>query len=558
MTPPRSWHALPAATIFETLATRDTGLDEAEAARRLERDGPNQLTRRRGTSMLRALADQFVQPLVIVLIAAAVVSAVLGDHVDAIVIGGVVVVNGLIGFFQERRAHQAIAALDQLIVTEATVVRDGKPHRVRSAELVVGDLVRLQSGDAVPADLRLIQVRDLQVEEAALTGESVPVGKAIGELPEDTALGDRTNLAFGGTIVTYGQAGGIVVAVGDATETGKIADLMASTQTIATPLTRRIAALSRMLVWLILGLATAMFLLEAARGSALSTTFNAAVALAVGAIPEGLPAAVTIMLAVGVSRMARRRALDPPPARGRDPRQHDRDLLRQDRHADREPDDGHRAGRRRRGVRGHGHRLRAGRRRSRAAASPSIRRPRASLREALLGRSAVQRHASRPHRRRAGRWWSRRSDRGRAAGRGAQGGARRRDARGVAAPRRGAVRVASTCTWRRCHDGPDGPVVYVKGASEALLARCVDQLAADGTAAPIDAEAARAEVDGSPRGGCGCCAWPGGGRTTPGRSVTSDVGELTLLGLVGMIDPAAPRGAARGRRLPWRRDRGSR
>lgn len=188
-------------------------------------------------------------------------------------------------------------------------LRDGLRQRVPSEQLVKGDVVALQSGDTVPADLRLIEVKDLKVEEAGLTGESVPSEKRLTVLPADTGIGDRENMAFAGSAVTYGVARGVVVATGDATETGRIADLMAATAALETPLTRRIAQLSRVLVWLILGLASVLLVVEWLRGAALANTFNAAVALAVGAIPEGLPAAVTILLAVGVSSMAKRGAL---------------------------------------------------------------------------------------------------------------------------------------------------------------------------------------------------------------------------------------------------------
>jgi cation-transporting ATPase F len=285
------------------------GLRAAEAAARLGRDGPNRMTARRGKSALRRFLDQLVQPLIVVLIAAAVVSTLLGDHVDALVIGAVVLVNAVIGFLQEHRAEQAIAALDAMVVTEADVLRDGRRGRIRSEALVVGDLVHLQPGDAVPADLRLIKVRDLQVDEAALTGESVPAVK--GTVPVDPAagVGDRLGMAFAGTHVTFGTAMGVVVATGDRTETGRIARMIASATEIATPLTRKIAGLSKLLIWIILGLAAALFAFEAAQGADLVHTFNAAVAISVGAIPEGLPAAVTVLLAVGVSTMARRGAL---------------------------------------------------------------------------------------------------------------------------------------------------------------------------------------------------------------------------------------------------------
>jgi Ca2+-transporting ATPase len=309
MEPRHAFHAQELPQLFASVDANSGGLTAHEAQKRLLRDGPNSLTASSGASWLKKLVEQFVQPLVVVLIAAGGLSVFLGDYVDAGVIFSVVVLNGVIGFFQEFRAEQAIAALGKLVVTEATVLRDGALRRVRSEELVVGDVVALQSGDTVPADLRLLSLKDLRVEEAALTGESVPTEKNLQVLPPDTPLGDRTNLTFAGSPVTFGQARGLVVAVGDRTEAGRIAGLMARTIRLETPLTARIARLSRLLVWLILGMATFLFAIEALRGRPLDDTFNAAVALAVGAIPEGLPAAVTILLAVGVSSMARRHAL---------------------------------------------------------------------------------------------------------------------------------------------------------------------------------------------------------------------------------------------------------
>ena len=303
------WHALDVAATLTTVASSDEGLTTTEASLRLGRDGLNVLSERHGASWLRKLAEQFLQPLVVVLLGAVGLSVLLGDYVDAAVIGAVVVLNGIIGFFQEYRAEQSIAALSKTLLTEATVLRDGQLRRVPSEQLVRGDVVALQSGDTVPADLRLFDVKDLKVEEAGLTGESVPSEKRVTVMPADTGVGDRENMAFAGSAVTYGVARGVVVATGDATETGRIADLMAATAALETPLTRRIAQLSRVLVWLILGLAGALLVVEWLRGASLANTFNAAVALAVGAIPEGLPAAVTILLAVGVSSMAKRGAL---------------------------------------------------------------------------------------------------------------------------------------------------------------------------------------------------------------------------------------------------------
>ncbi len=287
----------------------ELGLDESEAARRLEEQGPNRLTARPGKPAWLKFLEQFIQPLVVVLVVAAIVSALLGDTADALVIAAVVLVNSIIGFLQEYRAEKAIAALDALVVTEAKVVREGRQRRVPGDQLVAGDVVIVASGDSVPADLRLSRARDLHVEEAALTGESVPTAKRVETLSAETPIGDRVNMAFAGTAVTHGKGRGVVVATGDATETGRIAGLLASTREVTTPLTRRIAALSTLLVWVILLVAGGLFAFELVRGASLAKTFNAAVALAVGAIPEGLPAAVTVLLAVGVRSLARRRAL---------------------------------------------------------------------------------------------------------------------------------------------------------------------------------------------------------------------------------------------------------
>ncbi len=304
------WHTLEGSSAVTALggdAVR--GLTQTEAHARLARLGPNRLSRRVGVPAWRKLLEQFLAPLVIILIAAALISASLGELLEAFVIGAVVLLNALIGFAQERRAENAIGALDALVRSEATVVRDGQPQRIATVELVEGDVVLLRSGDGVPADLLLLETRELQVEEAMLTGESVASRKAVGVLPAPTPLAERHNLAFAGTAVTYGTARGLVVATGDRTETGRIADLLAKTTTLETPLTRKISELSSLIVKWVLAVSAAVIAIEVWRGRPLLETFHAAVALAVGAIPEGLPAAMTILLAVGVSRMARRGAL---------------------------------------------------------------------------------------------------------------------------------------------------------------------------------------------------------------------------------------------------------
>jgi len=252
---------------------------------------------------------QFHQPLIYILLAATVVTFVLGEYVDGAVIFGVVMINAVIGFVQEAKALKAIGALAKTLVTQTTIVRSGRKQRINSADIVPGDIVLLQSGDKVPADLRLLRCRDLHIAEAALTGESVPSEKALASMPVDAPLADRKNMAYASTLVTYGQATGVVVATGDATEVGHISHLISTAEDIQTPLTRSIAHFSKVLLVIILALAAVNFAVGIARGLSAVEMFMASVALAVAAIPEGLPAAVTITLAIGVARMARRRAI---------------------------------------------------------------------------------------------------------------------------------------------------------------------------------------------------------------------------------------------------------
>ncbi len=309
-TAPPPWHSRRVEEILAELQVdADRGLSTVEAQRRLKEYGPNALTRRGGRHPIVLFLLQFHQPLIYILLLATVVTLLLREYLDAAVIFGVVLVNAIIGFVQEYRATRAIEALARSMTTQATVLRDGSKRRVAATELVPGDIVLLQSGDLVPADLRLIRVRDLRIAEAALTGESVPVEKQTEPLPPDTQLGDRSNLAFATAIVTYGQGVGVVIATGDRTEVGRIAQAVATAEEISTPLTRRIAQFSRLLMVVILGFAAINFVVGVLRGFSVLEMFLASVALAVAAIPEGLPAAVTITLAIGVARMAARRAI---------------------------------------------------------------------------------------------------------------------------------------------------------------------------------------------------------------------------------------------------------
>ncbi|MCK9296077.1 MAG: cation-transporting P-type ATPase [Desulfobulbaceae bacterium] len=306
----KHWHHLPADEVVDLLGSNpDKGLDLFEIKHRLEYFGPNAITARKGKGPFRRFLLQFHQPLIYILIASGVTTALLQEWVDSGVIFGVVIVNAIIGFIQESKAVNALAALARTMTTEATVLRQGGKKRIAAADLVVGDIVFLQGGDKVPADLRLLQVRELQIDESALTGESLPVAKAGGQLAHDTVLADRRNMSYASTLVTYGQGTGIVTATGDHTEVGRISQLISTTVELETPLTRKIAQFSNILLYAILALAAVTVLVGMVRGETLFDMFMAAVALAVGAIPEGLPAAVTITLAIGVSRMARRHAI---------------------------------------------------------------------------------------------------------------------------------------------------------------------------------------------------------------------------------------------------------
>ncbi len=293
--------------LLETDASR--GLTHSEATQRLQHVGPNVLPLFRRHGPLIRFLLQFHHPLIYILLAATVVTLLLGEWVDASVIFAVVVVNAVVGFIQESRAERALEALMKMVKTEATVLREGEKLHISSSEVVPGDMVFLQSGDKVPADLRLVSVRELQVDESALTGESVPVVKEELLLPLDTALADRRNLAYSGTLVTYGQGMGVAVGTGLETEIGRIHQLIGSAADIATPLTKKIARFSQILTGVILGLAAVTFGIGMWQGKPAVEMFMAAVALAVGAIPEGLPAAVTITLAIGVNRMAKRHAI---------------------------------------------------------------------------------------------------------------------------------------------------------------------------------------------------------------------------------------------------------
>lgn len=306
----KHWHNLPHDAVAVQLKSNITdGLDTSETVHRQKHFGPNRLTPKKGKSPLVLFLLQFHQPLVYILLAATIITLALQEWVDSSVIFGVVLINAIIGYIQESKALKAIEALTRTMDGTATVVRAGKKQQIAASDLVPGDLVLLQSGDKVPADMRLLQTHELQIDESALTGESVATHKQTEPLSLETVLADRSNMAYSSTLVTYGTGTGIVVTTGDHTEIGYINTLIVSVDVLATPLTRKINRFSSILLWVILGFAGLTFFAGWLHGNSLLDSFMASVALAVGAIPEGLPAAMTIMLAIGVNKMAHRHAI---------------------------------------------------------------------------------------------------------------------------------------------------------------------------------------------------------------------------------------------------------
>ncbi|HSF81164.1 MAG TPA: cation-translocating P-type ATPase [Anaerolineales bacterium] len=306
-----SWHALETNEILRKLATpADKGLTSEEAQKRMQQFGPNALAEAPGTTFWQMLLEQFNNFVVLMLIAAALISALLGEYIEASAIMAIVILNAALGVIQEYRAEQALVALRKLAAPDAHVIRDGARQVIPSSELVPGDLVLLEAGNYIPADVRLLEAVNLRVEEAALTGESVPVQKdATVLLKSDIPLGDRKNTAFMGTLVNYGRGRGIVTATGMRTQIGMIAEMLQSVQQEPTPLQRRLDQLGKTLGWAALLICALVFLIGWLRGYHPLDMFLIAVGLAIAAVPEGLPAVVTISLALGMREMIKRHAL---------------------------------------------------------------------------------------------------------------------------------------------------------------------------------------------------------------------------------------------------------
>ena len=309
--PTEEWHNLSHDSVVDKLATSaEDGLTSEEVTARQEKYGSNQLEEAPPTSFWAMLWEQFNNFVVILLVVASLISAGLGEWVEAIAILTIVILNAILGIFQERRAENALAALQQLAAPDAQVRRDGHRQMIPARELVQGDIVLLEAGNYIPADVRLIESINFRVEEAALTGESVPVQKdAELKLSGDVPLGDRKNIAFMGTLASYGRARGVVISIGMDTQIGMIAEMLQAVQQEPTPLQRKLDQLGKTLGWAALAVSGLVFAMGALRGSDPLEMFLIAVSLAIAAVPEGLPAIVTISLALGMREMIKRNAL---------------------------------------------------------------------------------------------------------------------------------------------------------------------------------------------------------------------------------------------------------
>ncbi|NQZ54489.1 MAG: cation-transporting P-type ATPase [Piscirickettsiaceae bacterium] len=308
--PDSTWHAIEQDQVLKQLTSSLEGLTASEAAERLEQNGLNRLPEAKARSSVKRFFAQCHNVLIYVLLAAASITALLAHWIDTGVILGVVLINAVIGFIQEGKAEDALRAIKKMLSSQAIVMRDGKRITVPAEELVMGDIVLLQSGDKVPADCRLLKTKSLQIQESALTGESVPVEKACDAVVKDAVLGDRSCIAFSSTLVTYGQGLGVVIATAVDTEIGRISTLLSQVETLTTPLLRQMADFGRLLTGIIIVIAALTMAFGVfVHGNALADMFLAAVGLAVAAIPEGLPAIMTITLAIGVQKMAKRQAI---------------------------------------------------------------------------------------------------------------------------------------------------------------------------------------------------------------------------------------------------------
>lgn len=304
------FHSMSPEEVLEALSSGPEGLSEEEARKRLDEFGPNRIPEPKKQNVLLRFFKHFHDVLIYVLLISAIATALLGHWIDTWIILAVVILNSFVGFVQEGRAEKAIEAVRRMLSVSSSVSRDGKKRQIPAEELVPGDIVLLSSGDKIPADLRLIRIHELQVNEASLTGESDTVSKTTETVKAEAALGDRTCMAYSGTIVVSGTARAIVISTGENTEIGKINRMLAEVEPLATPLLRKVNSFGIKLSIFILAMAGAVFLYGSlVMGMPFNEIFLFVVAIAVAAIPEGLPAVISIILAIGVRRMAGRNAI---------------------------------------------------------------------------------------------------------------------------------------------------------------------------------------------------------------------------------------------------------
>lgn len=305
----KPWYQMAEEELYKELKTDRNGLSAGEAQKRIAQYGYNRLEEKPGKSPLLIFFEQFTNILILILIIAAVISAFIGDLIDTIVILAIVLLNAVIGFFQEYRAERALSALKKLEIPAATIIRDGKHQQIPATDIVPGDIVVLTAGEIVPADIRLIESPNLMIDESPLTGESTPVEKSTNIMMEETSLADRRNMSFNGTVITYGRGVGVAVATGMSTELGRIANLLQITEKIKTPLQIKLDVMGKRIAAAALLLCLIIFIAGVWRGESLQLMSLTSISLAVAAIPESLPAVITIVLALGAYRMSKVNAL---------------------------------------------------------------------------------------------------------------------------------------------------------------------------------------------------------------------------------------------------------
>ena len=534
------WHTLASETVFARLKSRPAGLTAAEAVQRLAEHGPNELQAAHRISPWMLLFEQFKNVLIVILLIATALSAFLGHGVEAIAIAVIVLFAVLLGFVQEYRAERAIEALRQMAAPTATAIRDGEEVEIPARDLVPGDVILLRAGDKIPADVRLLEAINLQIEEAALTGESVPVEKHAAPLGNDgLALGDRKNLAYAGTVATYGRGRSVVVAIGMNTEFGKIAQMLQTVETGKTPLQENLDKVGHMLARAAFVIVTIIVALGLFRGQPFIEMLIFGIALAVAVVPEALPAVVTISLALGVQRMVKRNAL-----MRRLPAVEtlgSTSIICSDKTGTLTKDEmtirkifvaGHVLDVSGTGYEPHGQF-------SHAAA---VIEPAAALKLLLRGATLAS-DAHIVHSESDGRWHVKGDPtEGALVVAAAKAGLHKVDL-DTQFPRLNEIPFTSeTKRMTTLHTGPEGVVAYSKGAPEIILDSCARQLAAEGEAV---LDAARREVIlGTARQMASEALRVLAVASKSSATIENAEHEMTFLGLVGMIDPPRPEAKA--------------